>query len=77
MRPGRSFPPPWTVEDHNDACFIVKDRGGQAFRASVSPMAANVAASVYSLEEFVRPESFVDANGHQNRFDVTRHHHLR
>jgi hypothetical protein len=26
----RRFPPPWTVEDHNDACFIVKDRGGQA-----------------------------------------------
>ena len=26
----RCFPPPWTVEDHNDACFIVKDRGGQA-----------------------------------------------
>ena len=19
------FPPPWTVEDHNDACFIVKE----------------------------------------------------
>ena len=26
----RRFPPPWTVEDHNDVCFIVKDRGGQA-----------------------------------------------
>jgi hypothetical protein len=26
----RRFPPPWTVEDHNDACFIVKDRGGHA-----------------------------------------------
>ena len=23
-------PPPWTVEDHNDACFIVKDRNGYA-----------------------------------------------
>ena len=21
----RHFPPPWTVEDHNDACFIAKD----------------------------------------------------
>jgi hypothetical protein len=28
--PARRFPPPWTVEDHNDACFIVKDRGGPA-----------------------------------------------
>jgi hypothetical protein len=25
---GRRFPPPWTVEDHYDACFIVKDRNG-------------------------------------------------
>ena len=23
--PDRRFPPPWTVEDHNDACFIVKE----------------------------------------------------
>jgi len=22
--PARRFPPPWTVEDHNDACFIVR-----------------------------------------------------
>jgi hypothetical protein len=26
----RRFPPPWTAEDHNDACFIVKDRNGYA-----------------------------------------------
>jgi hypothetical protein len=26
----RRFPPPWTVEDHNDACFIVKDHSGCA-----------------------------------------------
>jgi len=26
----RRFPPPWTVEDHNDARFIVKDRNGHA-----------------------------------------------
>jgi hypothetical protein len=24
------FPPPWTVEDYNDAFFIVKDRNGFA-----------------------------------------------
>lgn len=28
--PVRRFPPPWTVEDHNRACFIVKDRSGHA-----------------------------------------------
>jgi len=26
----RRFPPPWTVEDHNDACFIGKVRNGHA-----------------------------------------------
>ena len=26
----RRFPQPWTVEDHNDACIIVKDRNGYA-----------------------------------------------
>jgi hypothetical protein len=26
---GRRFPPPWAV-DETDACFIVKDRNGQA-----------------------------------------------
>jgi hypothetical protein len=26
--PDRHFPPPWTFEDHNDACFIVKDAQG-------------------------------------------------
>jgi hypothetical protein len=26
----RRFPPPWVVEDHNNACFIVKDVNGFA-----------------------------------------------
>jgi endo-1,4-beta-D-glucanase Y len=26
----RRFPPPWTVEDNNNACFIVKDASGLA-----------------------------------------------
>ena len=30
MSPTRRFPPPWTVEEHNDACFIVRDATGQA-----------------------------------------------
>jgi hypothetical protein len=25
----RRFPPPWSVEEMNDACFIVKDGAGQ------------------------------------------------
>jgi hypothetical protein len=26
----RRFPPPWTIDEMNDACFIVKDPGGHA-----------------------------------------------
>jgi hypothetical protein len=26
----RHFPPPWTVEEANAACFIVKDHNGRA-----------------------------------------------
>jgi hypothetical protein len=25
----RRFPPPWSIEEHNDACFIVRDSNGQ------------------------------------------------
>ena len=27
--PERRFPPPWSVEELNDACFIVSDANGQ------------------------------------------------
>jgi hypothetical protein len=26
----RRFPPPWTIEELNDACFVVRDNNGQA-----------------------------------------------
>ncbi len=26
----RRFPPPWIIEEHNNACFIMKDATGQA-----------------------------------------------
>ena len=28
--PQRRFPPPWSVEEMNDACFIVRDQNGHA-----------------------------------------------
>jgi hypothetical protein len=28
----RRFPPPWTLDERDDACFIVKDATGQAAR---------------------------------------------
>jgi hypothetical protein len=30
MPGSRRFPPPWTIEEANAACFIVKDHNGQA-----------------------------------------------
>jgi hypothetical protein len=30
MTTGRRFPPPWTIEEANNACFIVKDTNGFA-----------------------------------------------
>ncbi len=30
MPAARRFPPPWIVEEHNNACFIVRDASGQA-----------------------------------------------
>jgi hypothetical protein len=30
MSSSRRFPPPWTLEENNDACFIVRDKNGQA-----------------------------------------------
>ncbi len=30
ITPMRRFPPPWTIEEANDACFIVRDNTGLA-----------------------------------------------
>jgi hypothetical protein len=27
--PNHRFPPPWTIDEMNDACFIVRDKNGQ------------------------------------------------
>ncbi|MDR3422724.1 MAG: hypothetical protein P4L80_16010 [Xanthobacteraceae bacterium] len=30
MPSARRFPPPWTLDEANEACFIVRDHNGQA-----------------------------------------------
>jgi len=32
------IPPPWTIEENNNACFIVRDKGGHASAISISRM---------------------------------------
>jgi hypothetical protein len=36
MPSARRFPPPWIVDEHNNACFIVKDASGR--RSAISEL---------------------------------------
>ena len=59
MPSARRFPPPWTIEEHNDACFIVKDATGQALgyfyfedepgRRSAAKLAPTAARMLFKL----------------------------
>jgi hypothetical protein len=37
MPSARRFPPPWTIDEANNACFIVRDNNGQALRFEDEP----------------------------------------
>ena len=70
MNSARRFPAPWTIEDHNNACLIVRDANGLAVayvyyeeepgrRAAANLMtkeeARRIAANIAKLPELVRP----------------------
>ena len=66
----RRFPPPWSTDELNDACFIVKDSAAQKLgyfyfedepgRRSAAKLltkdeARRIAANIAKLRELVRP----------------------
>ena len=59
MPPACRFPPPWTLDEHNDACFIVRDATGQAL------------GYFYFEEEFGRRSADVRFEGWVQPIDAT------
>ena len=49
------LPPPWSIEEANNACFIVRHSTGQALRQHYRNAAADVTAPHFVLVEFDAP----------------------
>ena len=63
----RRFPPPWITQEHNHACFIVKDATAQAlayFYFEDEPLLTAIAGSILAVAGFlVACLTWMRANG--------------
>jgi hypothetical protein len=62
MPSARRFPPPWTIEEANDACFIVRDANGQAlaYAAGKTPPPPPVPQRLARSDQEPPPALFAD-----------------
>jgi hypothetical protein len=47
----RRFPPPWTIDEANDACFIVRDHNGHALIYFENEPGRRAAANLLTKDE--------------------------
>ena len=74
----RRFPPPWSIEEYNDACFILRDANGQqlayvyyedepqrraAAKLLTKDEARRIAANIAKLPDSSKPDSDFPVGG--------------
>jgi hypothetical protein len=47
----RRFPPPWTLEEANDACLMIRDRKRQAYVYFENELGRRAAANLMTKDE--------------------------
>src|SRR5262249_24430910 len=66
----RRFPPPWSIEELNDACFVVSDGAGQ-----ITPSTPSNVPSVEARPPSKEEPASTTAQSEQEATPRTVHHH--